>query len=406
MKKSSLVKISDHIPSFLCKSSKTKKNKSLVIKYLDKTLQNLEKNKNVFHMLSNDFYLEIDKKKLKKYEKYKTVIVIGMGGSTLGAEAIYQLFKNKIKKKFIFFNNLNVDKTKDLLKIKKKNDLFFIIISKSGNTIETLVNISLFAKLNINSLNSVIITEKVDNALSNFAKKKKIYTIEHKKYIGGRYSVLSEVGMIPAFFMKLKIKNFRTSLLKYLKSSDKEYLAETVSKMSQIYLSKKVNSIIFLNYCPRLENFLYWSQQLIAESLGKNKKGLLPLVSSAPKDHHSLLQLYLDGPKDKIFYIFTNKNKSNLKIKKNIFGKNFKFIKNKKVETIVKAQSDSVKRVLKAKKIPFKDFEFNEFSEESLGGLFSYFILETIMIGKLLKINPFNQPAVEQVKILTKKNLS
>ena len=237
-------------------------------------------------------------------------------------------------------------------------------------------------------------------------KKKKIYTIEHKKYIGGRYSVLSEVGMIPAFFMKLKIKNFRTSLLKYLKSSDKEYLAETVSKMSQIYLSKKVNSIIFLNYCPRLENFLYWSQQLIAESLGKNKKGLLPLVSSAPKDHHSLLQLYLDGPKDKIFYIFTNKKKSNLKIKKNIFGKNFKFIKNKKVETIVQAQSDSVKRVLKAKKIPFKDFEFNEFSEESLGGLFSYFMLETIMIGKILKINPFNQPAVEQVKILTKKNLS
>ena len=173
MKKSSLVKISDHIPSFLCKSSKTKKNKSLVIKYLDKTLQNLEKNKNVFHMLSNNFYLEINKKKLKKYEKYKTVIVIGMGGSTLGAEAIYQLFKNKIKKKFIFFNNLNVDKTKDLLKIKKKKDLFFIIISKSGNTIETLVNISLFAKLNINSLNSVIITEKADNALSNFAKKKK-----------------------------------------------------------------------------------------------------------------------------------------------------------------------------------------------------------------------------------------
>jgi len=406
MKNNNNFKISDYIPSILYKNSTIKKDKSIVANHLDKTLQNLKKNKDVFHSLSDSFYLELDKEKLKKFKKYKTVVVIGMGGSILGSEAIYQTFKNKIKKKFLFLNNLNTNEIKDLLKLKKKGELFFIIISKSGNTVETLVNISLLAKLKINSFNAIIITEKSDNALNNFAIEKNIYTIEHKKYIGGRYSVLSEVGMIPAYFMELKIKNFRASLLRFFKPNGKKYLTNTVSKISQIYLSKKIHSIIFLNYCPKLENFLNWSQQLLAESLGKNKNGLLPLISSAPKDHHSLLQLYLDGPKDKIFYIFTDKSSSNYKIKKNLFGKKFQFMKNKKIETIVKAQSDSMKAVLKKKKIPFKQFEFNGFSEETLGSLFSYFILETTMIAKLLKINPFNQPAVEQIKTLTKKILS
>ena len=176
-------------------------------------------------------------------------------------------------------------------------------------------------------------------------------------------------------------------------------------KLSHIYKYKKINSIILLSYDSEINNFLYWSQQLIAESLGKKGKGLLPVVSSAPKDHHSLLQLYLDGPKDKLFYIFSLKSNKKIKINKNIFGNFFSYIENKDFSKVKEAQKKALVRVLKNKNIPYQEFIINKKNEETLGELFTYFIMETFLVGKLLNINPFDQPAVEQVKIITKKYL-
>ena len=119
--------------------------------------------------------------------------------------------------------------------------------------------------------------------------------------------------------MNLKINHFRKNLLSFFKSKAKTTLLGNVAKLSHIYTSKKINSIIMLNYAPEVNNFLYWCQQLVAESLGKKGKGFLPMISNAPKDHHSLLQLYLDGPKDKLFHIFSIEKK----IKQKILKKNF-----------------------------------------------------------------------------------
>ena len=250
-----------------------------------------------------------------------------------------------------------------------------------------------------------MITEKNNNALNNICKKKKILTIKHKNYIGGRYSVLSEVGMIPAYLMGLKIKNFRKDILDYFKKKKKRSLIENASKLTEIYLHKQINSIIFFNYSPQLLDFNYWCQQLLAESLGKKGKGLLPLISSAPKDHHSLLQLYLDGPKDKIFYIISSKNFYDLKIKGEYLDNKFKFLKNQKLNKIILSQKKAFIEVLKKKNIPYREIHVNDFSERALGELFSYFMLETAMIAKLINVNPFDQPSVEEVKVLTKKFL-
>ena len=366
---------------------------------------NLDNKKDTFHILSKKFILNFDKSDLTKFKKYKLIVVIGMGGSILGANAIYSSLKEKINKKFIFLDNLNQLKIEKIKKkIKLKNSLF-IIISKSGNTIETLVNSNLL-KNKINSKNTIIITGKKNNLLNSFAKNKEILHINHKDFIGGRYSVLSEVGMIPAYFMDLKIENFRKNLLFFFKSKKNIMLIESVVKLSHIYNQKKINSIIFLNYSPSLNKFLYWCQQLIAESLGKKGKGILPFVSSLPRDHHSLLQLYLDGPKDKLFYIFSLSQKNSLKINNNIFGKSFEFVKNKDLLKVVESQKKALIEVFKEKKIPFREFKIDLITEENLGELFSYFILETALIGKSIGIDPFDQPAVEQVKILTKKYLS
>ena len=161
-----------------------------------------------------------------------------------------------------------------------------------------------------------------------------------------------------------------------------------------------------LNYAPEVDEFLYWCQQLIAESLGKKGKGILPIVSPAPRDHHSLLQLYLDGPRDKLFYIFSLKFNKKMKIKKNIFGKSFNFAESKELSKAKEAQKKALIHVLKRKNIPYQEFVVNKKNEETLGELFSYFIMETSIIGKLINVNPFDQPAVEEVKVLTKKYLS
>jgi glucose-6-phosphate isomerase len=369
-------------------------------KIINSIFATLDIKKDALHTLSKKFNFNFNSPELLRFKKYKSVILIGMGGSVLGAKAIYSFLEDKIKKNFFFIDNLNqlkIEKIKKKINLKKS---LFIIISKSGNTLETLVNSNLFKNI-INNKNTIIITEEKPNLLNTFAKNKKILQIKHKDYIGGRFSVLSEVGMVPAYFMGLKISRFKKNLLDFFETKEKFLLIDNVIKLSHIYKYKKIKSIILLNYVPEVNKFLYWSQQLIAESLGKKGKGMLPVVSPAPRDHHSLLQLYLDGPKDKLFYIFSQKPSKKIKKNKNFFGKTFNYLSNAK-----EAQKNALIQVLKSKNIPYQEFVIDKKNQETLGKLFSYFMLETVLIGKLLGVNPFDQPAVEQVKALTKKYLS
>ena len=356
------------------------------------------------NILSENYNFNFKEKDIKKFRNYKNLVIIGMGGSILGTEAIFNFLNKKIKKKVFFFNNLNSDA---ILNFKDKvnfNKTLFIVISKSGETIETLSN---FLSLNIiksSRKNIIIITEKKNNSLNLLSKKYNLYFIEHKENVGGRYSVLSEAGIIPAIIMGLNISKLRYDLKKYLNVEHKRYLRESSIKISSILLNKKCNNIILINYAPELEKFLYWYQQLLAESLGKKGKGFLPVVSNCPKDHHSLLQLYLDGPKDKFYHIFSYHHDDKIilnsrKIFKlsHLHGKNIIKIKHAQKEALIKA--------FQKNKIPFREFKIKKITEETLGELFAYFILETIIIGKLSGLNPFDQPAVEQVKIFTKKLL-
>ena len=151
---------------------------------------------------------------IKSFKKLKTVIVIGMGGSILGTQAIYSFLKHRIRKKFIFLDNLD---QRLLKKIKKENNLtktLFLVVSKSGNTTETILNLSLF-KTFLKKSNIIIISENKNNILSNFAKKNKFTFIKHNKLIGGRYSVFSEVGMLPAYLMGLNPSKFKKIFLSF-----------------------------------------------------------------------------------------------------------------------------------------------------------------------------------------------
>ena len=230
--------------------------------------------------------------------------------------------------------------------------------------------------------------------------------MEHKDYIGGRYSVLSEVGIIPAYLMGLNISKLRKNLKKYLINKDVKFLQDSTTKLANILQQKKETNLVFLNYSPELEKFLYWCQQLIAESLGKNKKGFFPVISNVPKDHHSLLQLYLDGPRDKLFHIFSLETDIKEKINTKKYTNQINYLHNKSLNKVKIAQKNALIKSFKKYKIPFREFKIKQLNEQTLGELFSYYVLETAIVGKLIGVNPFNQPAVEQVKIYTKKLLN
>ena len=320
-----------------------------------------------------------------------------MGGSILGTEAIYFFLKNKIKKKLTFVNNLNsnADYFQD------KNINLNLIISKSGNTLETIANANALIK---NKESNIIITENKESYLTNLANKLKAEIFEHKNYVGGRYSVLSEVGMLPAELMNLnenKFKQFNNLIKNKIFVNS---LINNVAATLSLIKNGKYTSII-LNYDEQSENFFKWYQQLIAESLGKKSKGLLPIVSSMPKDNHSLMQLYLDGPK-KSFYTFFNvlENKV-IKINNNNILTSHKYLRNQSIEKIKQSQMLATEKVFTSKRIPFRSFRVLKRDEKSLGELFCFFILETILLGRALAVNPFDQPSVELIKKETKKIL-
>ncbi len=336
------------------------------------------------------------KKLVKNLKKNSVFRLIGMGGSTLGAETIYQFLRNYTNKEFIFINNLKPN----LTKYEKNTKAINLIISKSGNTLETISNSNSLFKKNKN----IFITEKKNSYLFNLANNLKSEIIEHKNYIGGRYSVLSEVGMLPAELMGFKEKKFKK--LNYL-VKNKSFLKSLINNVSSILTfikQGKFNSII-LNYDEQSDNLFKWYQQLIAESLGKKSKGILPIISTMPKDNHSLLQLYLDGPKTNFFTFFNVVEKKSEKFNKIINDNSLDYLKNKSFFEILRAQQQATQNIFKLKKIPFRSFEIIKRNEETLGELFCFFILETILLGNALKVNPFDQPSVELIKKETTKIL-
>ena len=307
----------------------------------NKNLKSLLNNKSdLIKSLGNNYKDNYNFKRIKKLtNKSELIRIIGMGGSILGAQTIYDFLNFKIKKKIIFKNNLSSNIKKNKEKITN------LIISKSGNTIETIINSTLLIKKNDKN---IFITQKNLNFLNNLAQKLKAEVIEHNNFIGGRYSVLSEVGMLPAQLMGLDVSSFRqlNSLVK-----NKSYMNSLISNVNSILhyqRNKKYNSII-INYDEKSENLFKWYQQLVAESLGKKSIGILPIISNMPKDNHSVMQLYLDGFKNNFFTFFFVNEENSTRLNKKFYGE-FNFLNMKNLNQILFNQKKATENIFKKKK--------------------------------------------------------
>ena len=376
------------------KNFKSKKKNNKIKKDLEIILK--EKNE-ILKSLSTGYKNSYNKKTIIKFKKYSNIKVIGMGGSILGTESIYDFLKHKIKKNFYFNNNLQ-----SKVKLYDRKNCANLIVSKSGNTLETISNVNIIIK---NNDKNIFITENRKSYLYLLAKKLKAEIVHHNNFIGGRYSVLSEVGMLPAELMGLNVNKFKqlNNLIK-----NKRFVNSLIINVNTTLFflkQKKFNSII-LNYDECSENLFKWYQQLIAESLGKKGKGIMPIISSMPKDNHSVMQLYLDGPKNNFFTFFHVREKKSTQINNSTILSSSSYLRNKNLAKIILAQKLATEKVFLSKNMPFRSFEIINRNEKTLGELFCFFILETILLGRALDVDPYDQPAVELIKNETEKILT
>ena len=375
------------------KNYKVKSN----ISKIKKEFKNLlSKENKILSSLTSKYKYSYSNKIIKKYKKFSILQIIGIGGSILGTEAIFSFLKDKIKKNFLFIDNIKNETLKN-----KENKILNLVVSKSGNTLGTISNFNIFFKKNDKN---IFITENKNSYLNNLAKNLKAEIIHHNNFIGGRYSVLSEVGMLPAELAGLNPKKFKQLNFLINNKNFVNGLMNNVASTINLVKKKKYASII-LNYDEKSENLFKWYQQLIAESLGKKSKGILPVISSMPKDNHSLMQLYLDGPKKNFYTFFNVLNEKSLKINNNKILYSHRYLKNKSLAKILYSQKLAAEKVFLRKKIPFRSFEVLKRNEKTLGELFCFFILETILLGRSLNVNPFDQPSVELIKKETKQIL-
>lgn len=340
---------------------------------------------------------------------FKKVLVLGIGGSSLGAKTLLAL---KHQDKVEILENIDSDSVKFIFDNLDLENTAILTVSKSGKTIEcisqTLILLKIFEdKLGKESIGKhfFFLTEDKDSPLTQLAKEFNIKTLEHHKTIGGRFSYLSNVGLIPACIAGLDIKAIRDGAkdtLEYLFNNEDNFITDICAKQSELYKNGVVANVV-MPYIDRLEKLTEWYRQLWAESIGKNGFGIIPINAIGTIDQHSQLQLYMEGPRNLFFTFITKKNDDNaLKIEKT-YNKEFDYLKNKTLDEIMSIEAESTVEVLNRRNLPIRVIEIQELNERCLSQLLMQYMLETIIVSKINNINPFGQPAVEERKILARE---
>jgi len=350
---------------------------------------------------------------------FATVAVLGIGGSSLGGQALTAL--RKVSKPFVEFHD-NPDPF-SWAKALKRFDLkktHFIAISKSGGTAETLMQVLTAAdaleKAGAKSLKKhfTIITEPHQSALADFAESIGAAKLDHPLGVGGRYSVLTMVGALPGLAMGLNFKQLRAgaqaALDQVLDASTPADAPAACGAALHYALSQqhKLATTILWPYVDDLSVFGGWWRQLWAESLGKDGQGSTPVSVLGPVDQHSQLQLFRDGPGNALFTLMAVETKGKglaaPKARANALG--LKYLAGKKMGDLVDAEARATAQTLFKNGRPVRQIHLPKVDEFHMGALMMHFMLETILMGKLMGVDPFDQPGVEEGKVLARKYLA
>ena len=393
-------------------SSKINKNDSWIKKEL--------KNFPPLNILYKKNLLDITIEKTIKFSKNKNkFIIFGTGGSNLGSRALINTLCSKEKKIIKFYDNVDPISFQTSMQNINVNSTGFIIISKSGQTPETLSQFACLIELfiQINKIkefyqNCLIITENNSNPLRKIAKNNNCMIIDHESDIGGRFSVFSSVGMVPAIIAGLDVNKIHKGAIDIIDNIENDNYLNLIKLLPELFAFsdsfKNIKTSVLMTYSDSLYFFGKWYLQLWAESVGKLNKGITPIHSIGTTDQHSQLQLFLDGPKDKFFtFISTNHSNKGLKINYEILNeKPTSYLAGKYMGDLMEAEQKATINTFIKKKFYLREIHIPNVDEFSIGQLMALSIVETILTCRNLEIDAFNQPAVEEGKLLTKEYLS
>lgn len=361
------------------------------------------------------------------------LIVVGIGGSNLGTVGIFQalngtLYNNKLPDiSFYCADTIDTYLLTSLLELAKKelingNNIIVNIVTKSGKTSETLMNgalfIDLLKKYRPDYYKYIVITTDKDSPLWSIGKEQKYHVLEIPKLLGGRYSVLSAVGLFPLALMSINIDQLVSGALSMRSQCLHENILENHAALSALiiydYYKKNYNIHDTFIFSPDCSMLGAWYRQLVGESLGKknNKQGdvvhagITPTVSIGTTDLHSVAQLYLGGPRDKITtFVSIATEKEDITVPDNAILKPVPLLKQKSVNTVKDIILKAVKISYSKEKMPFMSIILNQKTEHEIGQFLMFKMFEIVYLAKLLDINGFDQPAVELYKEETRKLL-
>jgi glucose-6-phosphate isomerase len=345
------------------------------------------------------------------------VVVLGIGGSSLGGQTLTTLAKRGRKPSLEFADNLDPVALGEMLTEIDFLDTSFIVVSKSGGTPETLAQfLVLLDAYRSRGMGEEVgarvlaIVQPGASPLRDIAGQWSIPILDHDPDVGGRFSVLSCVGLLPASIAGLDpwaIRAGAAAVLRDVLRSETSTPALGAAMIGALAEEKGVTTLVMMPYVGRLERVGHWYRQLLSESVGKDGKGLTPLAALGPVDQHSMQQLLVDGPDDKLVTVITA----------DIAGtgptvpadlaqdKALSFMAGRTIGDIVAAQGKASMDVLIRKGHPVRHMHVERVDEKTVGGLLMHFMLETIIIGDILGVDPFDQPAVELGKVLTREYL-
>jgi len=353
-------------------------------------------------------------------KKFKNFILIGIGGSALGNRAIFESLQHpyynflpkeerNYSPRFFILDNVDpslIDKFLDIVSIKRS---IINIISKSGSTTETIANFFIILKKLVNKVGDpyykshlIITTDPKKGFLREIVKKDTLASFSIPENVGGRFSVLSPSGLLSTAFLGIDILSILKGANNMKKLCEKESLenpALIFALINYLFMKKKRNILTLFSYSQKMNSFVDWFNQLWAESLGKNGLGTTPVKAIGTIDQHSQLQLYMEGPDDKLITFLSIDNlPEGMEIPP--FG--FDYLNNKKLFELFKAEEKATRTALKEKGKPSLTIHIPEINPYHIGEFIFMMEYSTAIMGELLNINAFNQPGVERGKVLTK----
>ena len=362
-------------------------------------------------------YEKDDLKEIKDFasfirNNFKHTVVMGIGGSSLGAMTLLSMSKEK---NVTVLESIDSNTVKELFESLDLANTAFLTVSKSGKTIECISQTLIVMKMVEDKLGRdaigkhfFFLTENKESPITNLAKEFNIKTFEHHKTVGGRYSYLSNTGLIPACIGGLDIEAIRQGAIdtiEYVLNTPNNDILNTCGSIVD-FTNNGVDANVVMPYIDRFINLTKWYRQLWAESLGKGGRGTIPVDALGTSDQHSQLQLYMDGPRNKFYtFIYKDKDPNSLKITKT-YNEGFEYLKGLSLDDIMNIEFESTVEVLVKRELPVRVIKFKEINEKALSQCLMQFMLETIICGKATGIDPFGQQAVEERKILAREMMA